>query len=89
VTLTEVMALLDPPIPRGTLGRLVVVERVRPIGVRPAVGPGRPGHAYRLNDLLRVHSRWAKRRFAKVGEGEANSALTERARNRGARRGDR
>jgi hypothetical protein len=71
VTVTEVLELLDPPMPRGTMGRLVL--GLRPIGVRPPAGSGRPGHAYHLDELLEIHRRWADRKFAKASADEANS----------------
>lgn len=71
VTVTEVLGMLDPPMPRGTLGRLVL--HLQPIGIRPPSGPGRPGHAYRLEDLLAVHRQWADRMFANQPANEANS----------------
>lgn len=63
--------MLDPPMPRGTLGRLVL--KLEPIGVRPPAGSGRPSNAYRLEDLLALHRRWAARKFANQPAGEANS----------------
>jgi hypothetical protein len=54
LTVTEACRLLDPPIPRRTLERLVA--NLAPIGVRRT--SGRPASVYAANDLYRAHAEW-------------------------------
>jgi hypothetical protein len=64
LTITEVVGLLDPPMPLRTLqARVRAAEEagtIAHVSVRPA-GPhgGRPAREYRASDLFVIHRNWA------------------------------